>query len=289
MKYTKWAPALVLAGLVAACDQSPVGPSPTPQFTHDVDATPTLEQLRVCKVGDVGASFSVSYVPDISGANPGNDFDITNFDLDPGECLHIATAGFPVTATIVESAPAMGFHLESIAVDYAGNNVTAENTDTNTGTAVVTFGEDTDGMGGTGPSGATVTFENLADPFIPGDEGCTPGYWKQEQHFDSWEGHAPGDLVGSVFTGADASLADDTLLEALNYGGGSGLLGAQRILLRAGVAALLNASSTGVDYTLDEAGVIAAVDAALASGDRATILAAAADLDADNNLGCPLN
>lgn len=284
MKYTKWAPVLVLAGLVAACEQTPAGPdSPLPQFTHTSDPGPVLEQLRVCKVGP-GASFSVSYNPPISSdPAPGNNFDITNFDLDDGECMHIATAGFPVTATIVET-PAGGTELVSIDVAYAGTNSTAEQTDVSTETAIVVFGENTS------PSGATVTFTNrVIPPPPPGDEGCTPGYWKAEQHHDSWEGHAPGDLVGSVFTGADASLADDTLLQALNYTGGSGLLGAQRILLRAAVAALLNASSTGVDYTLTEAQVIAAVDAALASGDRDTILAAAADLDADNNLGCPLN
>ena len=26
----------------------------------------------------------------------------------------------------------------------------------------------------------------------PGGEGCTPGFWKQTQHFDSWVGFAPG-------------------------------------------------------------------------------------------------
>jgi hypothetical protein len=282
MKYTKWAPVLVLAGFAAACDQNPVGPSPAPQFTHAVNSTPALEQLRVCKVGPA-ASFTVSYSP-----APGNDFGISAFDLADGECMHIATSGAPATATIVET-PGVGSHLVSIAVAYAGDNVTAEQTNVGTSTAIVTIGEDPSGAGvDPGPSGATVTFTNELDP-PPGDEGCTPGYWKQEQHFDSWEGHDPTDLVGGVFTGADASLADDTLLQALNYGGGPGLLGAQQILLRAAVAALLNASSSGVDYTLTEAQVIAAVDAALASGDRDTILAAAAALDADNNLGCTLN
>jgi len=37
------------------------------------------------------------------------------------------------------------------------------------------------------------------------------------------------------------------------------------------------------------ADVIADVNAALASGDRQTMLDLAGELDADNNLGCPLN
>lgn len=92
-----------------------------------------------------------------------------------------------------------------------------------------------------------------------------------------------------MFTGAPASLASQTLLQALQGGGGSGILGASKILLRAGTAALLNAAHSGVDYPSSTAEVIAAVNAALASNDRATILALASSLDADNNLGCPLN
>src|SRR5262245_29821740 len=29
--------------------------------------------------------------------------------------------------------------------------------------------------------------------------GCTPGYWKQSQHFDSWVGHSPNDSFEAVF------------------------------------------------------------------------------------------
>ncbi len=126
---------------------------------------------------------------------------------------------------------------------------------------------------------------------VPDGEGCTPGYWKN--HEDSWAatGYAPGDLVGGTFTGAGAfpDLADDTLMEALNYPGGKGLEGGARILLRAAVAALLNASSPDVDYPLTAGEVIADVNAALASSDRETMLTLAESLDSDNNLGCPLD
>jgi hypothetical protein len=130
-----------------------------------------------------------------------------------------------------------------------------------------------------------------APPPPPGDQGCTPGYWKN--HTGSWSGtgYAPGQTVGSVFSDASGfpSLASETLLQALQGGGGPGTTGAAQILLRAGVAALLNASSSGVDYTRTTADVISAVDAALASNDRDTMLTLASQLDADNNLGCPLS
>ena len=65
--------------------------------------------------------------------------------------------------------------------------------------------------------------------------------------------------------------------------------GARTTLLRAAVAATLNAASNNVDYTMTVAAIDAAVEAALASGNRATMLELAAKLDADNNVGCPLN
>ncbi|MCC7178506.1 MAG: hypothetical protein IT177_08955 [Acidobacteria bacterium] len=127
-------------------------------------------------------------------------------------------------------------------------------------------------------------------PPPPGDEGCTPGYWKN--HTDSWPptGYSPAQTVGSVFAaGAFPSLAGETLLQALQGGGGPGTLGAATILIRAGVAALLNAAHPDMAYTRTAASVIADVNAALASGNRDTMLALASSLDRDNNLGCPLN
>jgi len=124
----------------------------------------------------------------------------------------------------------------------------------------------------------------------PGDEGCTPGYWKN--HPASWEltGYSPSQSVESVFAqaGSYPALGAATLLEALDFGGGPGVEGAAAILLRAGVAAVLNAASPDVAYPMTVGQVIAQVDTALASGDRDTMLLVAAELDALNNLGCPL-
>jgi hypothetical protein len=60
-------------------------------------------------------------------------------------------------------------------------------------------------------------------------------------------------------------------------------------LLRAGAAALLNAADSSVNYPLSSAQVVSQVNAALASGDRQTIVDLTVQLDADNNLPCPLN
>jgi hypothetical protein len=122
----------------------------------------------------------------------------------------------------------------------------------------------------------------------PGGEGCTPGFWKQPQHFDSW----PDDVDPLTFTVGDAGFVgtgndDATLLEALSFQGGPTLQDAINILLRQAAAAYLN--SLTIDYPLTTDEVVDMVNDAIASGDRATILALAATLDANNNLGCPLS
>ena len=125
-------------------------------------------------------------------------------------------------------------------------------------------------------------------------EGCTPGYWKN--HVASWQEYSASGLVTSAFSGAGGTgYASWTLLQALQGGGGPGVAGAQQILLRAATAALLNASYDPLLYPWQRAGstfrppLVASVNAALGSNNRSQILALASWLDADNNLGCPLN
>lgn len=114
-----------------------------------------------------------------------------------------------------------------------------------------------------------------------GGQGCTPGYWKQSHHFDSWAatGYAPSELFDTVFS--VTLFPSLTLLDALNQGGGH-----EKALGRHAVAALLNASSPDVSYAYSAAEVIALVQSAVASGDYET----AKDLLAsENEQGCPLN
>ena len=122
-----------------------------------------------------------------------------------------------------------------------------------------------------------------------GGEGCTPGYWKQDQHFDSWVEFEPGDFFEAVFgvedvtvrAGGRSTIDNPTLLEALNATGGG-----VNALARHAVAALLNASNPDVESDFTVAEVIALVQEAFESGDFETaqrLLAAA------NEQGCPLN
>ena len=110
-----------------------------------------------------------------------------------------------------------------------------------------------------------------------GGEGCTPGYWKQKQHFDSWVSYAQNDIYLSVF-GAGF---EKSLLEVLKAGGGGEIA-----LGRHSVAALLNASSPDVDYAYSEAQIIQMVQYAFTTGN----FEGTKNLfEYENELGCPLN
>ena len=125
----------------------------------------------------------------------------------------------------------------------------------------------------------------------PGGEGCTPGFWRQPQHFDQWTDFTPSDLFDVVF-GVDITLdaygkvaanANPTLLQAVTAGGGG-----INALARHAVAALLNSTNPDVDSVFTTAEVIALVQAAVAGGPDA-IQAAHLQLAAANELGCPLS
>lgn len=126
-----------------------------------------------------------------------------------------------------------------------------------------------------------------------GDSGCTPGYWKQEQHFDSWPfPYGPDTMLRDVFvTDPVTYVPDVTFLQALNFGGGPGVEGATQILMRAAVAALLNAEALGTAFEDEPAQVINTTVDRLESQWRPTILTRATYFDSINNGpdGCPLN
>ncbi|MEW6225303.1 MAG: hypothetical protein AB1627_11815 [Chloroflexota bacterium] len=127
-----------------------------------------------------------------------------------------------------------------------------------------------------------------AAPVAACDQGCTPGYWKN--HTDTWLTYGPNQTVGSVFVipAELSSLANVTLIDALQGKGGPGLVGAAKILLRAGVASLLNAAVLGDNFAYPD-WVIAQVNRALDDPDRVQMLLYAEWLDGLNNTYCPLN
>lgn len=113
--------------------------------------------------------------------------------------------------------------------------------------------------------------------------GCTPGYWKQKHHFDSWvpTGYVETQTVSSAFGAVDPTVDALTLEDALKQGGG-GL----KALMRHAVAALLNAAHPDVNSVLTVQQVIDAVQAAVNGGD---IEATKNTLEQANEEGCPLN
>ena len=134
-----------------------------------------------------------------------------------------------------------------------------------------------------------------AQAVVIGEEGCTPGYWKN--HTSNWEETTPAHLVGNLYSAAPSVVSGRTLEQGLAGGGGPGADGAAKVLTRAAVAAWLNAAHEGLGYPWrrydtgleGRTPLVQTVNAAFASGDRATMLDLAVRLDADNNLGCPLS
>jgi hypothetical protein len=164
---------------------------------------------------------------------------------------------------------------------------------------------------------ATATGVGGDIPVSDEDQACyravywafTPGFWKNHygnpskpQQKDAWQFtiYQPVDLVVDVFVDGvcvydlgQYRLSDElNLLDALSLRGGGGPAGGARILLRAGVASLLNASfhevagnPIGPDgaFPYTSAEVIEMVTCALASGDRQGMLDLAYTLDQINN------
>lgn len=109
--------------------------------------------------------------------------------------------------------------------------------------------------------------------------GCTPGYWKQEQHFGDWEVYLTTDLV-SVEFGCGPEV---TLLAALETGGGG-----EYALTRHAVASLLNATKRGCFDGGPPEAVIEAYCAAYDSGDPDMIEIQKDLFEGDNDQDCDL-
>jgi hypothetical protein len=146
-------------------------------------------------------------------------------------------------------------------------------------------------------------------------QGCTPGYWKN--HTDVWQEYTADEAVTQMLRDKDGTpftmpaglsqYGGISMLDALKLKGGSGATGGAEILLRAATAGILNAAydvvpdgSQGLFYPYRRYGgqtingvhypaLIPAVQAALNSGDKDTMVNLASKIDAANNLGCPLN
>jgi hypothetical protein len=133
---------------------------------------------------------------------------------------------------------------------------------------------------------ALTTVGVSAAEIVPGGQGCSPGYWKN--HTNQW--HEPitttTTLSPTFNTELFLNLEKKTFLEALNFGGGPSLSDKAKILLKQGVAGILNTEV--VSYPLTAQQLISDVNTALLSGIPESMTNEAVILDQYNNLGAPL-
>ena len=145
------------------------------------------------------------------------------------------------------------------------------------------------------PKGYVAFYPNATITFVTGTypdwthlnvtwSGCSHGFWKNCAMWPA--GYASTDLVGAYFTGSDYS--SSTLAQALAFGGGSGVAGAERNLLKQAVGALLNEAQYGTAFGpySSVSDLKADVSAKLASDNRDAMLALAGTLDYWNNGVC---
>ncbi len=122
-----------------------------------------------------------------------------------------------------------------------------------------------------------------------GGQGCTPGYWKQDHHFDSWPaGITPDMTYSSIFDRIITVrikkvglVTDPTLAQALAAQGGQ-----VNALARHSVAGYLNAANGDVSYDLSTAQIVSSVQMAIDNSDFQDTKDALVNF---NEQGCPLN
>jgi hypothetical protein len=261
---------------LAACSDSPMAPEAArmpsrPSLVAVSPQAPVVGEITVCKVwdGTAGGATTINAAVSTDRGALGNSAIVGDNSFASGECTLRATttqgSDFFDDVTITEVVPA-GAELTLVQRFDVGGP--AGGTVVSNGTVV----------GFNVFHGSVIVFTNRLIP--TGDEGCTPGYWKQDQHFGNWP-VALNTTFTSVF---GAGIFGGTLLDALGLTGGL-----DNQLARHGAAAYLNAASGDVDYAYTTAQVIDIVQgdgayAGLSVEARKNLLAAANE----GVGGCPL-
>jgi len=222
----------------------------------DISVTKTANPTHVPETGgDVTFTFVVTNVGAV---------DVTLTSLTDNVFSNLNGQGTCVTGGLI---PVGNSYTCAVTYWLSGSAATPH---TNTVTAV---GTDIDGASDTATDDETVTF----DPAMT-YQGCTPGYWKQKQHFGNWTYPLDSDF-DSVF-GVNFFDPNITLVNAVKLGGGG-----VEALARHAVAALLNAANPNVAYPYSVSEVIAMVQDASATGNYETVKNL---FEAANEAGCPL-
>jgi len=258
-----------------------------------VDGTVEIAEFEVCKTysGAVGPAVTVDFTVDFDGDGSNEIVDFVS--LGDGDCAIVHTydetnsnGGLQIQrVTVTEQVPPGYDPTYVLTTKVGASEVTDPPVAGNSASGDMLSNPD---------NGFLVEFVNTEIP-VTGGEGCTPGYWKQAHHFDSW---TPPLDPASMFTdpgftspGSDARVKRGrnendvaSQLDALeaNQGG-------LAALTRHAMAALLNAASSGVSYAFTQAEVIQMYNDALSG---ALDVETTKDLfDAANNGpdGCPLN
>ncbi|HEY9420823.1 MAG TPA: hypothetical protein VIW92_05385 [Thermoanaerobaculia bacterium] len=126
---------------------------------------------------------------------------------------------------------------------------------------------------------------------LPVPSGCADTFWGASLGAWGPAGVKPVERVVDVFSEAKAygPAGIVPLRTAIRFQAGGDLLGAAKGLVRAGIAALLNAGHPAIEFPLTRTQVITRVDTALHSGDSVKILSLTDELRAANGAGCPLD
>lgn len=141
------------------------------------------------------------------------------------------------------------------------------------------------------PEGAAqITIIEVQIPEVYGNEGLTPGFWKN--HACCWMGYSPCDKFSDVF-GVTITVrvgrwhvTDPTLMQALRAKGGVNEdIGEYGALARHAVAAILNAKHDELAYPMSESQIISQVAEAIGNDDLTDAEPLKNLLDMYNNLG----
>lgn len=126
---------------------------------------------------------------------------------------------------------------------------------------------------------------------LPVPTGCAETFWSASPAAWGSTGTKPGERVVDLFTESKAYdvVAISSLQTALRFRREGGLLGAAKAVVRAGIAAFLNAGHPRIEYPLTRTQVLTKVDTALRSRDPETMFAAAREIGQDNGAECPLD
>jgi hypothetical protein len=263
-----------LAVLAACSADSPTaiqeGPRPIGASFEPIDPLP----LSLCKswVDVVNPAPAGAFTFSVLASDGGS----TTVDVRVGECVNLGPYA-PGTEVTITEILASGFELRAIwrlsRTEVDGDGFAVTEIITAPGTPSTTFPVD---------AYQRIFFKNAGietpPPPPPSDfAGCTPGFWRQAQHFQYWTGYGPGDSFATVF----GVTRTGTLLQNVRATGGGA-----NALARHAVAALLNAASAEVEYTYSVAQIIAAVQGAFATGNFESVKN---DFEAANELGCTVD